>query len=161
MFNKHTDFALNKLDKGAIVCQSVTGDHIRLPREDFSSEEEFNLWKNWSDSDYQEIDRTSRTDNECLSLEAERDTPVPSAEDVILGPYIAKEVAKRREKLKQVKHILSPRQYRRLCMYYLEGKDEAEIAKLEKVNQSSVSRSISSGTKIVERFFEKFSHDSA
>lgn len=157
MFNKRSDFALNKVDKAAIVCQSVTGDHVRLTREDFSSEEEFVLWKNWSDCDYQEIDRVGRFDDECLSFDAQRDTSVPSAEDIVLSPYTVEEQVKRQQRLEQViKKILTPKQYRRLCMYYIDGKDEAEIAKLENVNQSSVSRSISKGTKIVERFFEKF-----
>lgn len=46
MFDKRCDYALNHLDKTAIVCQSVTGKHIRLTREDFSSEEEFFGGKN-------------------------------------------------------------------------------------------------------------------
>ena len=45
MFDKHCGYALNRLDKTAIVCQSVTRNHIRLTREDFSSEEEFIYWK--------------------------------------------------------------------------------------------------------------------
>lgn len=38
MFDKRSDYALNHLDKTAIVCQSVTGEHIRLTCEDFTSE---------------------------------------------------------------------------------------------------------------------------
>lgn len=45
MFNTHTDFTLNKFDKTAIVCQSVSGPNICLTREDFDSEEEFIYWK--------------------------------------------------------------------------------------------------------------------
>ena len=52
MFNPKSDYALNKLDPDAIVCKSVSGVHIRLTREDFSSEEEFLYWKKLSDSDY-------------------------------------------------------------------------------------------------------------
>ena len=51
MFNTQSDYALNKLDKEAIVCPSATGVHIRLTREDFASEEEFLYWKELSDSD--------------------------------------------------------------------------------------------------------------
>ena len=32
MFNTQSDYALNKLDKEAIVCPSATGVHIRLTR---------------------------------------------------------------------------------------------------------------------------------
>ena len=31
MFDTHSDYALNKADKNAIVCPSVTGEHIRFP----------------------------------------------------------------------------------------------------------------------------------
>ena len=68
MFDKHCDFALNRLDKDAIVCQSVTGEHIRLTQEDFASEEEFNHWKAWSDDDYHKIQLAGRNDDDCLSF---------------------------------------------------------------------------------------------
>ena len=48
MFDSKSDFALNKLDRDAIVCRSVTGIHIRLTREDFASEVEFLRWKVWA-----------------------------------------------------------------------------------------------------------------
>lgn len=74
MFNTRTDFTLNKFDKNAIVCQSVSGFNIRLTREDFDSEEEFIYWKNWSDCNYKEIDHIGREDDACLSFEAQRTT---------------------------------------------------------------------------------------
>lgn len=52
MYDRKSDYALNKQDRDAIVCGSVTGVHIRLTRSDFSSEEEFQKWKAWSDWDY-------------------------------------------------------------------------------------------------------------
>ena len=157
MFNTHTDFALNKFDKNAIVCQSVSGPNIRITREDFASDKEFAYWKKLSDDDYMEIDRIGREDDACLSFEDQRSVQVPSAEDVVLAPYIEAEVRERRRRmLEQIRTNLTSKQYRRLCLYYLDGKGEAEIAYLENVNQSSVSRAISSGTKIVERFFEDF-----
>ena len=105
MFNTRTDFALNKFDKTAIVCQSVSGPNIRLTREDFASEEEFVYWKNWSDSDYKEIDCTGREDDACLSLEHQRGIQVSSTEDVVLAPYIEAEQRERRHRmLEQVLH---------------------------------------------------------
>ena len=41
MLDPKSDYALNKVDKEAIVCPSATGVHTRLTREDFASEEEF------------------------------------------------------------------------------------------------------------------------
>ena len=52
MFDRKSDYAINKKDPEAIVCKSVSGVHIRLTRVDFSSEEEFQKWKAWSDEDY-------------------------------------------------------------------------------------------------------------
>ena len=53
MFDKKNDYFINKREADSIVCKSVTGTYIRLTREDFSSEEEFQKWKEWSDKDYQ------------------------------------------------------------------------------------------------------------
>ena len=157
MFNTRTDFALNKFDKTAIVCQSVSGPNIRLTREDFASEEEFIYWKSWSDSDYKEIDCTGREDDACLSLEDQHGLQVPSAEDVVLAPYIeAEQRERRRRMLKQIRTNLTAKQYRRLYLYYVEGKTEAEVAVLEGVGRRRISTSIMSGTKIVEKFFENF-----
>ena len=157
MFNTRTDFALNKFDKTAIVCQCVSGPNIRLTREDFASEEEFIYWKNWSDSDYKEIDRIGREDDACLSFENQRSVQVPSAEDVVLAPYIeAEQRARRRRMLEQIRTNLTAKQYRRLCLYYLDGKTEAEVAALEGITQQRISKSLISGTKIVEMFFREF-----
>ena len=45
MFDRSSDYALNKKDPEAIVCKSATGVHIRLTRNYFSSEAEFEKWK--------------------------------------------------------------------------------------------------------------------
>lgn len=157
MFNTRTDFTLNKFDKNAIVCQSVSGFNIRLTREDFDSEEEFIYWKNWSDCNYKEIDRIGREDDACLSFEAQRSAPLPSVEDVVLSPYIEAEQGERwRRMLEQIKTCLTTKQYRRLCLYYLDGKTEAEIAAMEGITQQRISKSLISGTKIVEKFFQEF-----
>lgn len=157
MFHTHTDFTLNKFDKTAIVCPSVSGPNIRLTREDFDSEEEFIYWKSWSDQDYKKIDDLGRADNECLSFEDQRSAPVPSAEDVVLAPYTeAEQRERRRRMLEQIRSGLTQKQYRRLCLYYLDGMTEAEIAVLERVGQRRISTSITTGAKIVEKFFEEF-----
>lgn len=157
MFNTHTDFALNKFDENAIVCQSVSGPNIRITREDFASDEEFAYWKEWSDDDYKKIDRIGREDDACLSFEDQRSVQVPSAEDVVFAPYIeAEQRERRRRMLEQIRTNLTERQYRRLCLYYLDGKTEAEIAALEGITQQRISKSLISGTKIVEKFFQEF-----
>ena len=57
MFDRNSDYALNKKDPDAIVCKSATGIHIRLTRADFSSAEEFEKWKLWSDENYHTIEK--------------------------------------------------------------------------------------------------------
>ena len=45
MFNRKSSYALNKKDFNAIVYIDANENIIRLTREDFSSEEEFQKWK--------------------------------------------------------------------------------------------------------------------
>lgn len=156
MFDTRSVYALNKLDKTAIVYPSVTGEDTRLKREDFASEAEFEYWKNWSDDNYHKAETAGWNDSRCLSFEAQRDEPVPSAEEVVLAPYIeAEQRERRRRMLEQIRSHLTKKQYRRLCLYYLEDKTEAEIAVLEGITQQRISKSLISGTKIVERFFQE------
>lgn len=70
MFDRNSDYALNKKDPDAIVCKSATGIHIRLTRADFSSAEEFEKWKRWSDENYHAIEKADhRYSNRTISLE--------------------------------------------------------------------------------------------
>ena len=157
MYNPKSDYALNKMDKNAIVCPSATGIHIRLTREDFASEEEFFYWKNLSDSDYRKTELAYWNDSHNLSLETHRDKPHISAEDMALAPYLAAEqTEQRRQLLEQVRSHLTEKQYRRLCLYYLEGKTEEEIAVIEGVKQQRISKSLIAGKKFVEKIFKEF-----
>ena len=157
MFDTRSVYALNKLDQDAIVYPSVTGEDIRLTREDFSNEEEFLYWKKKSDANYHKTENDGQNDSRCLSLDTQRDTPTSSAEEAVFAPYIAAEQAERRRRiLEQIRSRLTEKQYRRLCLYYLEGKTEAEIAALEGITQQRISKSIISGTNIVERYFQEF-----
>ena len=158
MFDSKSDYSLNKNDPYAIVCRSTDGVHIRLTREDFNSEEEFLRWKNWSDDDYYTMVKAGRGyDDNCISLIEAADTQLPSAEEVMLAPVLKAESDERRAVLlEMVRSSLTRKQYRRLCMYYLQDMTEAEIARQEGVGQRRISTSISSGKKIVEKFFEKF-----
>ena len=157
MFNTQSDYALNKLDKDAIVCPSATGVHIRLTREDFASEEEFLRWKVWSDGDYHDIEKAGRGYYDyCISL-SEAGTTGISAEDIFIAPLLEAEQEERRAALlRQVKGLLTKTQYRRLCLYYLEGKTEEEIAVIEGVKQQRISKSLIAGKKFVEKIFKEF-----
>ena len=98
-----------------------------------------------------------RNDDDCLSFEEVRDAFSPSAEDVLLAPVMAEEAKKRRKEfLRKLRHNLTETQYRRLCLYYLEGKTEEEIAVIEGVKQQRISKSLIAGKKFVEKIFKEF-----
>ena len=157
MFNKKSEYAQNKREKDSIIYISVNG-RIRLTRADFSSEEEFLRWKQWSDEDYYETERQGRGyyDNgvpldENISAAGAADISAAgaaeSAEDTYFRELLADEIEAARkalcqERMAKVKALLTARQYRRIWMYLAEGKSITEIAKAEGLSKASVSRSI-------------------
>lgn len=152
MYDKNSDYALNKRSRDSIVCRSVTGEHIHIRREDFSSDEEFERWKAWSDKDYHETEKLNRKHDDCkLSLKDEIDSQVPSAENVVFdeeGAYAAQLTT-------EIEDRLTEKQFRRLHLYYLEHRSECEIAKLEGVGQQRVSKSILTGKRALEKFLRE------
>ena len=140
MFDSKSDYALNKLDKDSIVCPSATGVHIRLTREDFASEEEFQQWKSWSDSDYHETENSGHSYYEnCVPLTGSLKSVQPSVEEILLAPlHELEQCEKRTALLERLKKYLTPKQYRRLWMLYVENKSVAEIAALEGVSFQAI-----------------------
>ena len=145
MFNKKSEYAQNKREKDSIIYISVNG-HIRLTRADFSSEEEFLRWKQWSDEDYYETERQGRGyyDNGVpLDENISAAGAVESAEDAYFHEHMADEIEAARkalcqERMAKVKALLT----RRIWMYLAEGKSITEIAKAEGLSKASVSRSV-------------------
>ena len=158
MFDSKSDYALNKLDQDAIVCPSTTGVHIRLTREDFDSEEEFQYWKEWSDCDYHNTDKVGRSFyDHCIALNEALDSAGLSIEDVLMAPLLqTEENDQRASRARMVRSALTEKQYRRLHMYYLQGMTEAEIADLEGVGQQRVSKSLISGIAVLKNFIKIF-----
>lgn len=160
MFDSKSDYALNKLDKNAIVCSSATGVHIRLTRENFDSEEEFLRWKAWSDGDYKGIENAGRDyyDN-CISLiEAMKSTGI-SAEDDFLAPLLKAEQKEQRTALiQQVKDVLTETQYRRLWMLCVEDKSVKKIAELEGVTFQAVYISLARAKSDCKQFVNNLAH---
>ncbi len=69
-----------------------------------------------------------------------------SAEDILVAPLLKTEqAAHRADLITQIRLHLTEKQYRRLCLYYLDGLTESEIAALEGVGQRRISTSLSSG----------------
>ncbi len=150
MFDVNSDFALNKARKDAIVCKSVTGVHIELKQEDFSSKDEFLWWKKWSDNDYQEIETAGRNDSDCCSLNTELGGTGLSAEDELVAAQdkADADMAQRKtaqemqDKVAAIRKILTKTQFRRLWMHHVDGLSMTEIAKREHVARQRINQSL-------------------
>lgn len=157
MFDRRSDYALNKQDPEAIVCKSVTDIHIRLTRCDFSSPEEFERWKRWSDEDYHDTEKADHVySNHTVSADklVEVSITVISPEDELMEVFDLRE---REELYRQLRDgletRLTPAQRRRLWMY-LEGTTENRIAEIEDVCQQSISDSLRAAIKKLKNFFK-------
>ena len=162
MFDKKSEYALNKHDQDSIIYISVSG-RIRLTRADFSSEEEFLKWKTWSDADYHETEKKGRSFNDNrVALDDYLDVvgAVQSAEDEFFSELLkadvqAEEKALREKRLAALKAILNAKQYRRVWLYLAEKKSITEIARLEGVTKASISLSLDGAMKKISKKFAK------
>ncbi len=159
MFDRKSIYALNKKDKDAIVYRDAEGNIKRLTRADFASEEEFQRWKNWSDQDYRDMEVAGRSfyDNS-FPLDERFVSVGPSMEELLLE--VMEETRREQARtalVKQIRRRLTEKQLRRLRLYYLEGKNEYEIAELEYVGQQRISRSLLAGKAALKKIFRKFS----
>lgn len=155
MYDRKSDYALNKQAPDAIVCKSVTEVHIRLTRADFTSEAEFQKWKRWSDQDYRATENAGRALSDNTISLTRLDCPLPSAEEAVLEAMAADEHRAACLTLAdQLRSCLTEKQFRRLRLYYLEGMNEAEIAAKEGVSQQAVSLCLRSAKNILQKFRE-------
>lgn len=158
MFDPKSDYALNKLDQDAIVCKSATGVHIRLTREDFASDEEFQHWKEWSDRDYHDTEKAGRKFyDKCIALNTLLDSSGLSIEDILIAPLLRTEESKQRlSRIQMIRAVLTDKQYRRLRMYFIQGMTETQIAEIEGVGQRRISKSITGGIAALEKILKNF-----
>ena len=159
MFDRKSDYALNKKDPEAIVCKSVSGVHIRLTRVDFSSDEEFQKWKSWSDEDYHIREKEEHIHaDKTVSLYkvSEIVLAVQSPDDALMDEYDQQE----RERLLHQVTVgldccLTPAQRRRLRLYYVDGLTVRQIAEKEGVRHQNVTKRITQAKNILKKFFQK------
>ena len=151
MFNTNSDYAINKLDTDAIVCRSVTGQLLRITREDFNSDEEFEKWKSWSDSDYHETELSDRAYSDrktefaiARHLEAQ-DT------DWLTMELKASDKGQRTQLIERMREFLTDVQFKRLWQRYAEGRELADIAAAEGVSVTAVANSIERAVKRVKQ----------
>lgn len=158
MFNNQTDYSRNKLDRNAIVYCDAFGQTVRLTRADFKNEEEFLMWKAFSDKDYHEAENEEHLylDRKLtIHTTASQKLTVQAPEDMMME-YIAET---ERQKLRVLmmqgfKDRLTEIQQRRLWMYCVQGLDEYEIAGIEGVKQQVVSASIRSAKNKLKKFLK-------
>ncbi len=153
MYNKKSDYALNKKDKEAIVSRNAIGEYIKLTKEEFASEEEFAHWKEWSDDDYRQeynAEQSYKRLKNKLQKQAEYEVVSLSVEQILLNDLADEE---RKALLNKIKSVLTETQFRRLWLYYVKGISMTEIGKLDKVSKVSVHYSIEAAkNKIVKKF---------
>lgn len=151
MFDKKTDYALNKDDPDAIVYMGADKKLVRLTREDFDTDHDFLLWKKWSDANYHEEEKGNHVyANHTQPLEQATECTVstPSAEVLMQHRFERKERSQiNAEMVVRIKGELTDKQFRRLWMYCVEQLTEAEIAAAENVKQPGVSKSITAARK--------------
>ena len=159
MFNKINDYALNKMDPDAIVYIDATGALIRLTLEDFSSLEEFQQWKAWSDENYHEAKNAGvRFSKHVLSLHCLSDeaTAVQSPEDMLIEAQDQRERQElHRLLMKGLDRCLTPAQHRRLWLYCVDGLTVRRISQAENANFQNVAKSIAAAKKKLQKFLSK------
>ncbi len=135
-----TDYSINKLNKDAIVYIDVNGEETRLTVNDFESEDEFTLWKEWSDDNLHEIEKKDHVeDSHCISTEEVIDSLSHSAEEELLHKERVKEC---RALLKRIRKFITPAQYCRLIHYYEDEMTLEEIASESGIAHQSIHESI-------------------
>ena len=150
----HTVNALNVLNPDAIVYPFADGTSIRLTRADFQSDEEFQMWKSWSDENYQiteNKDYKYRYHSMSTEVIREKALSSPSLDDIFL--YEEERIEKLgdlllySEAVEYIKALLTATQFRRLWLYCIEELTEEEIAVREGVGRRRISTSITSAKK--------------
>ena len=152
MFDPKSDYALNKMDPEAIIYIDSRGTLIRLTLEDFANPEEFQRWKEWSDSNYHEREKQDHIFFN-HTVPASGGISVQSAEDVLLEVQNQQE---RRELLRLLmaglETCLTPTQHRRLWLSCVYGLSVRQISQIENVTFKNVAKSIVAAKKKLEKF---------
>ena len=161
MFDRKSDYAINKTDPSAIVFKTATGAYIRLHREDFSSEEEFDRWKGWSDEDYRLVDvQNNAYSKQTVSLDGiPEQTGLLSPEQLLFEQYDQLDNEQFcRMLLEGINTYLSETQRRRLLKYYFDGMTQEQIAASENVAHQNIAESLWRAKEKLKKFLKKAMH---
>lgn len=159
VYDKKSDYAINKKDPDAIVYTDADRHIIRLTREDFDTEADFLKWKAWSDDNYHDEEKANHVEDNHTTPMAE----LPDKAGAVDGPEIVIEQRIERQAQEQyseetvirIKGQITEKQFRRLWMRYVDGLDVETIARCESKAHSSISESISAARRKLLSFFSK------
>ena len=159
MFDRRTLYSLNKLNPDAIVYMDAEKNAVRLTREDFDTDEEFQEWKSWSDVDFHDEElgdhryADHKIPNGCLldcdDTDQSPDAIVEREEDRQEQAEYAAEV------VRQIRHILTDKQFNRLWMHYVDGMTIEAIAEAEGRTHQGISKSINTAKEKIKKFFSQ------
>ncbi len=156
MFDPKSDYALNKMDPEAIVYIDSTGTLVRLTQEDFSSVEEFQRWKVWSDESYHMAEKKGEIfyyHTVSLAAMTEQVNVAQSPEEVLVD-------FQEKQERKNLRHLLmvgmdsclTPIQRRRLWLSCVDGLTVRQISQIENVTFKNVAKSIVAAKKKLRKF---------
>lgn len=155
MHDRKSLYSQNKRNSRAILCPDAFEQDHPLTPEQFSSEEEFQFWKTWSDEDYHNWELADHIYSDHTSPLTEYSAAEPSPEDMILSRLDRREsVMFAQSSLQKIRGIVTEKQYRRIRMY-CEGMTYREIAAKEGVSFQNICKSIMAGKKKILKFSRK------
>lgn len=158
MYDHKSVYGKNKKDWDAIVCPTANGRVVRLTVSDFSSEEEFKKWKEWSDADYhsssKEIDRYYKRTVSLHSI-SERISVVVDFSGTLQKEEHFNSVEEIYDWFSiAIQSCLTAKERRRFWYYIIEGLTMEKIARIENVSQQSISESLASARRKFKKYLK-------
>lgn len=156
MFNKESDYALNKHSQN-IVYRQADGSRFEVRPEDCP---DFERWKAFSDEDFHELDlRDWHETHGRLSLNDLTDEnldPLPSVEDAadLDGPP-RPDPRTIENAIAILGQCLTETQRRRYLLHIRDGKTTRQIAQAEGVSQRTIMESLHESVRKLKKFSEK------
>lgn len=155
MFNRKSDYALNKKNRTSIIYIDAYDNITQLTAKDFSSEKEFRKWKNWMNmKTHTEEKKDHIHRNRTISLDYLRELAGSSS-----GAHDELDESDHRSTalidllVQQIRSVLSEKQFRRLWMYFVEEMTMEEIGEREGISHQNVSKSIGAAMKKIRKSF--------
>lgn len=159
MQNHKDIYTMNQRDSDAIVYLDSDGHVIRLTREDFSTEEEFRHWKEWSDQQYlRELQKEKGYWERKVTIkEFDQRQDAPADSETMLLEREERMAQKKAALLitRNIRKFLTKTQYRRLWLYGAMQMTEEEIGEQENVSHQAVSKSLRSAMRRIGKYIKR------